>query len=171
MPCDVFEPLSEIAYLRIREPKTKTRGARVQHASIIGAREVEFLELALKNIPLDEEIVGLSGTSFRRRWDRALWSLHIDRASNYVPGGIRGGGAVDAFKKGVDIPTLCWRMRVTSQNTLAHYLQEVLASTSLSSLSPPAKLAVRSLSESYDDMIAITVLRLRAGLWVPLNKV
>ena len=60
-------------------------------------------------------------------------------------------------------------MRVGSQTTLAHYLQEVVASTTLSAVSPPAKAVIKSYADKYDDIMKITVLRLRAGQWAPLR--
>ena len=94
--------------------------------------------------------------------------MHVDPRLGFLPGGVRGGGAVAAFNEGATIDTLCWRMRVTSQSTLAHYLQEVVAATSLSDLVPAGKVAVRTLSGVYTDLLTYVSIRITAGEFRPL---
>ena len=59
-----------------------------------------------------------------------------------TPGSLRGGGAVAAHKRGVNIADLQWRMRLGHQNTLAYYLQETTAASVLPSLSSSSRSCV-----------------------------
>ena len=53
------------------------------------------------------------------------------RDSAIAPGGLRGGGAVQAYRAGRAISDILWAMRLGNQATLEYYLQEVAALSDL----------------------------------------
>ena len=65
----------------------------------------------------------------------------IDRVQ-LTPGGLRGGGAVESYRRGCSVTELMWKMRVRNQSTLESYIQETAAATALSQLSPASLVAI-----------------------------
>ncbi|CAE7224208.1 Ap1g1 [Symbiodinium sp. CCMP2456] len=136
---DAMEPEGGL-FLLIRKPKTRNRGARVQHAQAMGPEEVlSFLERTFQNLTFSQKLYGGSPSVYRRRWDAVLRQLGIPQHLRLTPGSLRGGGAVYAHKAGAAIGDLQWRMRLSHQNTLGHYLQETTAASVLPSLSLEAR--------------------------------
>ena len=136
---DAMEPEGGL-FLLIRKPKTRNRGARVQHAQTVGPEEVlRFLERTFQSLSFSQKLYGGSPGVYRRRWDAVLRQLGIPSHLRLTPGSLRGGGAVFAHKSGTAIGDLQWRMRVSHQNTLGHYLQETTAASVLPSLSSEAR--------------------------------
>ena len=136
---DAMEPEGGL-FLLIRKPKTRNRGARVQHAQTVGPEEVlRFLERTFQSLTFSQKLYGGSPGVYRRRWDAVLRKLGVPSHLRLTPGSLRGGGAVYSHKSGTAIGDLQWRMRVSHQNTLGHYLQETTAASVLPSLSPEAR--------------------------------
>ena len=110
-------------YLLIRCPKTRHRGARVQHAEAVGPGWIiDFLSEFFQDLPRTQALYGGSPRVYRRRWDKVLLALGIPSHLRLTPGSLRGGGAVWAHKNGTAISDLQWRMRLGHQTTLAYYL-------------------------------------------------
>ena len=76
---------------------------------------------------------------YRRRWDKLLGALEIPGRCKLTPGGLRGGGAVAAYRSKRPIADIQWTMRLQNQATLAYYLQEVSAESVLPKLSKRAR--------------------------------
>ena len=74
-------------------------------------------------------------------------ALGVSPALELKPGGLRGGGTVALYMRDVPIDAIMWRLRVKHQQTLGHYLQEVAALTTLSSLSPASRAQVQAASK------------------------
>ena len=89
-----------------------------------------------------------SAYSARKKWEYCLTFLGITKEFRFTPGCLRAGGAVHAFR-GTSIESLMWRMRITSHATLAHYLQEVVARTSLKRLPEDSKARIRLFASFY----------------------
>ena len=86
LPSDLLESGTRI-YLRIREPKTKRPGARIQHATIPASPELcKFLAAVLGPLDARLPLYGGSPAMYRRRWDKllarlrspVLFALHLD---------------------------------------------------------------------------------------------
>ncbi|CAE7230302.1 unnamed protein product, partial [Symbiodinium sp. KB8] len=132
-------------FLQIREPKTRHRGARVQHVTIVLPDEIaQFVLEVCKSLSRRENLYHGSPAVYRRRWDRLLESLGVPATFRLTPGSLRGGGAVAAYQNGEDIATLQWRMRLQHQATLAFYLQEVAAGSILPALPRHAREAIEA---------------------------
>ena len=132
-------------YLLIRCPKTRHRGARVQHAEAVGPGWIiDFLSEFFQDLPRTQALYGGSPGVYRRRWDKVLLALGIPSHLRLTPGSLRGGGAVWAHKNGTAISDLQWRMRLGHQTTLAYYLQETTAASILPSLAKASRESVQA---------------------------
>ena len=76
---------------------------------------------------------------YRKRWDKLLRALGIPADFHLTPGGLRGGGAVAAYRRGDQVSEIQWRMRLQHVGTLAFYLQEVAALSVIPRLHPRAR--------------------------------
>ena len=120
-------------YLLFREPKTRGRGARVQHVAIdLEPDHAAFIDTLKGSEPLFPG----SPAVFRRRWDKLLSALEIPPRFRLTLGCLRGGGAYCRRRPIADIQ---WTMRLQNQATLAYYLQEVSAESVLPKLSLRAR--------------------------------
>ena len=132
-PQDLMSELQTV-YLRIREPKSRNRGAKVQHSTITDTRAVHLITKVFQDKPRAAKLYGGSPSVYRRRWDHLLRALGVQASLKLTPGSLRGGGALSLFRRGMLIADLQWQMRLKGQQTLAYYLQEVLADSVLPSL-------------------------------------
>ena len=127
------------AYLKIVNPKSGRRGgARQQHASVSHSDVVSILSRVFGGLDWQAPLWPGSVSSFRRRWDAACARLGL-RKGFVTPGGVRGGAACFFFKQGSSIQDVMWRLRVLNHTTLSHYLQEVVADSTLSEVSAEAR--------------------------------
>ncbi len=62
------------------------------------------------------------------------------------------------FRRTNDIATLQWHMRIASQETLRHYLQEVAHRNILSALPSVVRDKLHKLSNLFDDVFACPAL-------------
>lgn len=136
LPSDRLDDLHDTAYLRVGASKSRRRGRNViQHLTITDSGFVRFLERVFAGAKPHEALFCGTAAAFRKRWDTILSCLKVPKASELTPGGLRGGGCVFAFQSGIDMSRLLWRMRLKHQATLESYLQEVVASSVIPSLS------------------------------------
>ncbi|CAE7265680.1 unnamed protein product [Symbiodinium sp. CCMP2592] len=59
-------------YLQIKKPKTRNRGASVQHVSVLEPIAIALIEFALEPLPRSAQLFAGSPGSYRRRWDRGF---------------------------------------------------------------------------------------------------
>jgi hypothetical protein len=131
---------------------------------------VQFLELLLSPLASSSRLFSLGAGAYRQRWDVILNRLGA-QSLGLTPGGLRGGGAVEAFmREGLSLPGLLWRMRLRRQETLEHYLQHVLSRQVIKQLSPAGKDRIRLLSELYEGMVSWAISRLKADVWSPIAR-
>ena len=145
LPADDLAEHAHRAFVRIADPKTAHRGgARVQHLSVLGACWVRLLSSALGDLHDTERLYPFTAATYRSRWDTLLRAFKVPASLRLTPGGLRGGGAVALYLEETPISEILWRMRLQSQTTLAHYLQEVSALSTLRSLPPCSRDAIVS---------------------------
>ena len=145
LPRDNLGEHSDRAVLRAPNPKSGNRGgASVQHITVVGPRWVRMLVAAFGSLQDEDLLYPMSPATYRSRWDTLLRALHVPRSLALTPGGLRGGGAVDMYLADRPIADIMWRMRLRDQSSLAHYLQEVAAVSSLRALPQDARDAVAS---------------------------
>ena len=147
LPSDTLSSGS-VAYLRIPLAKSRWRGARTQHASCRDSPFIAMLELRYASLRDDCSLYEGNANSYRKTWNALVLSLQLPPLK-YTPACLRAGGCCEAFSKDQDISNLMWRMRVTSMATLKHYLQEVVATSSLSDLEPSTRHLLRVAAKSF----------------------
>ncbi|CAE7242495.1 Fem1b [Symbiodinium sp. CCMP2592] len=146
---DLLETGQEF-FLRIPEPKTRRRGARVQHARIKAPEFIlKFLGKVFQPLAGSCALYPGSPNMYRRRWDSLLKALLVEPTHRLTPGSLRGGGAVRAFRGGEPLSEVQWRMRLRHQETLGYYLQEVTALSVLPSLSSPSRNLVQGAAAAF----------------------
>ncbi|CAE7307382.1 unnamed protein product, partial [Symbiodinium sp. CCMP2456] len=154
LPSDTLSPLATGSFMAVRGPKTAYRGkGRVQHLCIKDASFSAFLEYVYSRVPPEERLYRGSASAFRKRWDELLLLLSVPKAAGLTPGGLRGGGAVKAYKEGVGIQDLMWRMRVRHAVTLESYLQEVAALSVVPKLPPESRRRVTAACVFYQPAL------------------
>ena len=148
LPLDTLMPGARRVLFMISRPKTRNRGPRVQHTSVCGITEVNFLSWALGRLQGREKVYPCSNRHYRECWD-IIMQLLLVPPHLYTPGGLRGGGAIAQYLSGASVPDVQWQMRLQSQSTLSYYLQEAAAVNSLLELSDLAKVRIRAASALY----------------------
>ncbi|CAE7244239.1 unnamed protein product [Symbiodinium sp. CCMP2456] len=142
-PGDTLEPHHKWLYLRIRAPKTKRRGAKIQHAKLDDPIALEIALSVWEQLPRGRALYPGSPSAYRRRWDVLLRTLGIPATAALTPASVRAGGAICAFQRGTAVTDLMWRMRLKSQVTLEHYLQEMTGFSVLPSLPAEARRRIK----------------------------
>lgn len=154
LPKDILETKKNVAYLRLDSSKTSYRsGSKVQHLKVTDDIVVKLLEKTYYNVP--PEVFLYDGTPgvYRRRWDWLLQRLSVSKELRLSPGGLRGGGAVTAYRRGQPLMEIMWSMRLQQISTLQSYLQEVAAATALTAVSKPSRKLMRSLNKLYPMLV------------------
>eukprot|EP00438_Fugacium_kawagutii_P028528 Skav222525 [mRNA] locus=scaffold2875:50542:57914:+ [translate_table: standard] len=145
LPSDQFSNLVKAAFLRVSNPKTKRRGkGKVQHLKLFDPVALPFLESVFGTLHGSLALFPGSAAAFRLRWDSLLEELKVPREQRPTPASIRGGGAIVAYQRGEPIQDIMWRMRVSSQTTLEHYLQEMAADSFMTRLPTVCKDKIRT---------------------------
>ena len=154
LPSDQFSSTFFAAFLRVLNPKTKRRGkGKVQHLKLSNKPAVAFLERCFASLDPDLCLFPLSAAAFRSRWEHLLDELLVPKQMRPTPASIRGGGAIMAYQRGETISDIMWRMRVSSQPTLEHYLQEMAADSIMTRLPETCKHRIKSAAVLYSTLI------------------
>ena len=150
LPSDVFDNSRPVAFLRVKKPKTFRRGkGRVQHLKISNEQVILVLERIFGPLDFSLRLFPHSASAFRRRWEKILDTLGVPRTLRPTPAGVRGGGAILAYKRGEAIQDIMWRMRLVSQSTLESYLQELAAESLLAKLPAQCRSRIRSAASFF----------------------
>ena len=107
---------------------------------------VRFISEVFGHLDYDEMIYPISGSSFRRRWDKLCLQLGIGKTHRLTPPSVRGGGALAEYRAGTDLQRILWRMRIRHLITLEHYVQEVAGESFVADLSSDARRRISVLS-------------------------
>ena len=92
-PEDLLRDDRRIA-LQLNEPKTRTRGARVQHTTVQFSHNLcYFICKTFRCLPRRSKLYFGSPAVHRRRWDALLAALGIPQTFRLTPGSLRGGGS------------------------------------------------------------------------------
>lgn len=135
LPPDLLDTQSNVAFLVLEQSKTSRRqGPRVQHLKIVDSYIVWLLERIFGSFEKDTFLFAGSPSSFRTRWNHLCSLLAVPPSCGLTPGGLRGGGAVESYRRGLPISEIQWRMRLKNQQTLESYLQEVAALSALTEM-------------------------------------
>ena len=153
-PCDGLYECPNRLYVKIGKPKTAGRGgARQQHASVTDAECIGLMQGVFRDLGCHERLWPGSPAMFRRRWD-TICKILLLPTKFITPGGVRGGAACHMYFLNLDISTIMWRLRVSNQRTLSHYLQETAVESSLRQLPNRALERVRLFESVCSCLIA-----------------
>ena len=97
-PVDLMEQDPKF-YLKIRQPKSRNRGARVQYATFENELLMPLLLESWQHLQQGDLLFPYSPAVFRRRWDAILQKLGVSSQHRLTPGSLRGGGAVAAHNE------------------------------------------------------------------------
>ena len=154
LPSDAFDSSMPVAFLRVKKPKTARRGkGRVQHLKISNGQVIEVLEYIFGPLDFSLRLFPNSASACRTRWEKILDALAVPKSHRPTPAGVRGGGAILAYKRGEPIQDIMWRMRLVSQNTLEHCLQELAAESLLAKLPEHCRAKVRCAASFYQSCL------------------
>ena len=155
LPRDLLCEAASPAYLRIVESKSRRHGKRrIQHASVLNLQIVSFLDKVFSSLGKEDLLYPISGSSFRRRWDKLCQHLLIGPEHKLTPGSLRGGGALEEYRAGTDLQRILWRMRIRHLITLEHYVQEVAAESFLVDVSEEGRRRISLLSELFSPAVS-----------------
>lgn len=154
LPEDLLLDGENPIYLRIEEAKSRRRGRqRVQHASVIDRDAVKFITEVFGRLNYDELLYPISGSSFRRRWEKLCPQLGIERKHRLTPASVRGGGALAEYRAGTDLQRILWRMKIRHIITLEHYVQEVAGESFIAELSSESRRKISLLSGLFKSTL------------------
>ena len=155
LPCDVLEPLGSPVFLRLRTLKSKMRQPeKVQHMKVVGGTASRLLTIIFRRLALDAPLFTASAYQYQKRWDLVLEKLGVGSDVKWTPGGLRGSAAVFQYKNGRPIADLLWLLRLRSQSTLEHYLQEVAALNLLAKLPQRSRDAIQTAASTFAFLVA-----------------
>ncbi|CAE7545273.1 Kidins220 [Symbiodinium sp. CCMP2592] len=101
LPVDLLSEDESRLYVRIRAPKTRRRGGgRQQHATVSDEPLVRACTAVFGRLKPAELLYPLSPQAFRRRWDDLLSALRVSPEVGLTPACVRGGAAVEAYRRG-----------------------------------------------------------------------
>lgn len=110
LPGDLLEESGSSAYLLLESSKTSRRSSsRVQHLKITDEYVVRLLGRIYSFLDKDCFLFAGSPAAFRTRWNSLLSTLGIPSSANLTPGGLRGGGAVESYRRGLPVSDIQWR--------------------------------------------------------------
>jgi hypothetical protein len=156
LPCDLGN-VSGPCYLRIQKPKPGRRGmGRIQHAKVAPADVVEFLNKVYRKHGPDVPLYGGTPSAFRLRWNKLLVALNVSKNAGITPGGLRAGGTVELYRRGVPILDILWALRLKHVETLQHYLQEIATQITMIDLPLETRVKVACLHELYPHFLLFT---------------
>ena len=156
LPCDLGN-VSGPCYLRIQKPKPGMRGmGRIQHAKVAPADVVEFLNKVYRKHGPDVPLYGGTPSAFRLRWNKLLVALNVSKNAGITPGGLRAGGTVELYRRGVPILDILWALRLKHVETLQHYLQEIATQITMIDLPLETRVKVACLNELYPHFLLFT---------------
>ena len=165
-PEDALDVSSNAVFLQLKQFKSLGRQpSRVQHMKVADEQACKLLEGIFLKFPDDVALYPFSAGVYRRRWDKLLALLEIPVSAKITPGGLRGGAAVQAYKNGMGVQDILWKMRLRNQQTLESYLQEVAAIGALRDLRPQVRRRLHAFSAIFDHLDLRTFRDPTLGQW------
>ena len=157
LPVDLMDDRNCAAFLLLRRSKTSFRqAAKVQHLKVNDPLAVRMLENIYSDFLPGVFLFHGSPSVYRRRWDIVLRLLHFDLGLKLTPGGLRGGGAIEEYRRGAAISDIQWRMRLKNVTTLEAYIQEVAALSVMTALSDQCVKHIKAASKLFRFLVPLT---------------
>ena len=125
----------------------------MQHLKVTDPAAVKLIERIYRSFSSEAFLFHGSPAVYRRRWDTILALLRVDPQLRITPGGLRGGGAINEYRKGAAIADIQWRMRLRNVVTLEAYVQEVAALSVMTSLTSACVTKVKAASKMFHFLV------------------
>lgn len=136
LPCDTVGEVEANAFLELHRFKSLYRqSSKVQHMRIDDTVAIRLLSKIYGNYLAGDLLFAGSANQYRKRWDFLVSCFEIPKSLRLTPGGLRGGSAVAAYRRGVAVTTIQWNLRLRHLSTLENYIQET-ASLSIYAVLP-----------------------------------
>lgn len=158
LPTDLSLPSTSPVFLRIVDPKPGRKGlGKIQHVRVDDVHVTAVVQSIFGDLDGEEQLYPGTPGTFRRRWDRVLRSLEVPLDFHLTPGGLRAGGTIELYRKGIAIHDLLWRLRLRHLETLQHYLQEVSTDVTMYDMPFSARALIGGASNLYPLLLSTTV--------------
>lgn len=152
--------------LRVREPKTRGRGARHQCARVDPIDVVQLLSEVFGRLSPSDRLWPFSAATLRRRLVQVMSSIGLqtkvqDGVRPFDLGSLRPGGATHMLAVTEDSSLVQRRGRWVSMQVMNIYLQEVSVATCLPRLDPLVRDRVQRLCMIYPQVLETSLNHLR----------
>ena len=144
--------------LRIREPKTRGRGARHQSTRIEPKDTVELVSAVFRNFSPEDKLWRHSASTLRKRFNQLLQAVGLPLTDGsgqkvFELGSLRPGGATHMLTVTEDASLVQRRGRWASMQVMNIYLQEVAIATCTPSLSAEVRSKIERLCGIYPTVL------------------
>ena len=144
--------------LRIREPKTRGRGARHQSTRIEPKDIVALVSAVFQNFSPGDKLWRHSASTLRKRFNQLLLAVGLPLTDGggrkvFELGSLRPGGATHMLTLTEDASLVQRRGRWASMQVMNIYLQEVAVATCTPSLSADVRNRVEKLCNIYPQVL------------------
>ena len=165
LPCDAA-PGVDYVLIRIREPKTRGRGARHQCARVDPSDLVSLITATFKNYSPEDPIWPFSPATLRRRFCQLLQSIGLPTKTlgtvrPYDLGSLRAGGATWMLGLTEDSSLVQRRGRWLAYRVMTIYLQEIQVVTAVPRLDPAVRKVIEDLNSVFPEVLNIALQHLR----------
>ena len=165
LPCDAA-PGVDYVLIRIREPKTRGRGARHQCARVDPSDLVSLITATFKSYSPEDPIWPFSPATLRRRFCQLLQSIGlpikaIGTVRPYDLGSLRAGGATWMLGLTEDSSLVQRRGRWLAYRVMTIYLQEIQVVTAVPRLDPAVKKVIEDLNSVFPEVLKTALQHLR----------
>lgn len=164
LPCDAAPGVNYVL-IRIREPKTRGRGARHQCARVDPSDLVSLITATFRHYSPDEPLWPYSPSTLRRRFGLLLQSIGLP---------IRAVGSVRPYDLGSLRGGATWMLGLTEDSTLVQrrgrwlayrvmtiYLQEIQVVTAIPKLDPKVRRLIEDLNSVFPEVLQQAIQHLR----------
>ena len=156
-------------WLRIREPKTRGRGARHQAAKVDAEDLVALISGVFGKFEFDQLLWGFSAQTLRKRLLKVLSAigLPISKTSSFRPyelSSLRPGGATFLLNLTESPDLVRRRGRWASIKVMEIYLQEVAVATGVNRLDYEVREKIRRLSDAFPEILRQALCYLRCAI-------
>ena len=150
LPCDTVGELEGSAFLEFRRFKSLHRQpSKIQHMRIEDITAIGILTKVYSNYLPGQPLFDGTPNQYRRRWDFVVAAFSIPKTLRLTPGGLRGGSAVAAYRRGVHVTTIQWNLRLRHLSTLESYIQETASLTIFTTLSSSSRTLLNQVAKLY----------------------
>ena len=149
--------------VRVKQPKSRWRGAKQQYVRLDEPRVVVGLTKLLSRLPVQALIWPMSPSRFATRLKR-LSQVVVGNSFGVLPSSLRTGGATWFFQASEEhLQRLLWRGRWRDARVLGSYIQEVTAAMLNARLGDDDARRVASLAAYFGSWLSTLIIQVGDG--------